>query len=180
MPLVLSGCNGFRAALGLQKDVPNEFDIVNNAPLAVPPDFNLRPPQPGAPPSQRVSSTVEAKETIFRAGGGTGPLPSTDDQLTTGERDLLVQAGAQKTPPNIRRLVNQEADSTHPFGNGFVDRLIFWRHPKANDKGVLNPVKEEARLRREKAAQTTVSTQFSSQPTIEQKSESGGFFSHLF
>jgi Protein of unknown function (DUF3035) len=182
LPLVLSGCSGFRTALGLDKDVPNEFDVVNNAPLAIPPDINLRPPRPGAAPTQRVSSTTQARVAIFRAGGGAGPLPTGDNQLTPGERDLLVQAGAQNTPGDIRQMVDQEAASEHPFGNGFVDRLIFWRSAKkqAEEKGVLNPVKEEARLRQEKAAASTVSTQFSSPPTIERKSQSGGFFSHLF
>jgi Protein of unknown function (DUF3035) len=178
LPLAVSGCTQFKTAIGLEKQVPNEFDVVDNAPLAIPPDFNLRPPRPGAPPSQRVSTTVEARETIFRAGGGTGQLPPGDARLSTGEKDLVVAAGAENTPPNIRQLVNDEATRDQPFDQNFVDRLIFWR--KRHEKGLLNPVKEEERLREEKGAATTLSTQFSSPPTIDRKSQTGSFFDRLF
>jgi Protein of unknown function (DUF3035) len=180
LSLALSGCSDVKTAFGLQKDVPNEFDVVDNAPLAIPPDFNLRPPRPGAPPTQQVSSTTEARETIFRAGGGSGQPPAGSDQLSSGEQDLLNAAGAANTPANIRQLVNREAAEDHPFGRNFVDRLIFWREAKNANKGVLDPAKEEARLEERKGADTTVSTQFSSPPTIERKSQSGGFFGSLF
>ncbi len=42
--LALSGCSGLSKALGLSKRPPDEFDVLAKAPLAVPPDFNLRPP----------------------------------------------------------------------------------------------------------------------------------------
>lgn len=181
LTMALSGCTQFRTAVGLQKDVPNEFDVVNNAPLAIPPDFNLRPPRPGAAPSQRVSTTAQARETIFRAGGGTGQTQVGDAQMSPGERTLITAAGAEKTPDNIRQVINQEAASEHPFDRSFVDRLIFWREAKNANKGVLDPVKEESRLQEQKGAEATVSTQFSSPPTVERKSTSGGgFFGSLF
>ena len=180
LPLALSGCSNLKKAVGLEKTVPNEFDVVDNAPLAIPPDFNLRPPRPGATPSQQVSTTTEARETIFRAGGGNGKLPSEDAQLSTGESNLLMSAGAQNAPPDIRQVVNQEATQDNPFDKSFVDRLVFWRDDKKPQKGLLDPVKEEARLEDRKGADATVSTQFSNPPTIERKSESGGFFDRLF
>jgi Protein of unknown function (DUF3035) len=178
--LALSGCGNVKQAMGLEKTVPDEFDVVDNAPLAIPPDFNLRPPRPGAPPSQQVSTTTEARETIFRAGGGSGQLPAADQNLTTGEADLLLAAGAQNAPPNIRQTVNQEASEEHPFDQGFVDRLVFWRENKKARKELLDPVKEEARLQEEKGAATTVSTQFSSPPTVDRKSDTGSLFDNLF
>ena len=44
----LTGCDRTRRALGLNKTVPDEFAIATPAPLAIPPDFNLRPPAPGS------------------------------------------------------------------------------------------------------------------------------------
>ena len=50
--LVLSGCgNDVRQALGMTKQSPDEFQVVAHAPLTLPPDYSLHPPQPGAPRS---------------------------------------------------------------------------------------------------------------------------------
>ena len=44
----LSGCDNLRQAAGLNKKSPDEFAVTTKAPLVIPPDFNLRPPMPGA------------------------------------------------------------------------------------------------------------------------------------
>ena len=45
----LAGCSGsVQESLGLGKRQPDEFQVVRRAPLVLPPDFNLRPPEPGA------------------------------------------------------------------------------------------------------------------------------------
>ncbi|HEX4113484.1 MAG TPA: DUF3035 domain-containing protein [Stellaceae bacterium] len=181
LAVALSGCDTFKRAFGLEKTVPNEFDVVENAPLAIPPDFNLRPPRPGAGPTQGVSPTAEARQTIFRAGGNNGPVVDGDNQMSTGETDILRAAGADSAPGDIRQVVNREAADSQPFGTTFVDKLIFWRKPRENAKGVLDPVKETARLEEQNAAaKKTVSTQFSSPPTVDRKSDTGSFFDRLF
>ena len=40
----LSACGGENSALGYSKNAPDEFNVVRQAPLILPPDFNLRPP----------------------------------------------------------------------------------------------------------------------------------------
>ncbi len=45
--LAAAGCSGAKEALGLVQDPPDEFRVVSRAPLAIPPDFTLRPPRPG-------------------------------------------------------------------------------------------------------------------------------------
>ena len=47
--LAVSGCSSMRDAAGLTKRSPDEFAVSTKAPLVIPPDFNLRPPMPGAP-----------------------------------------------------------------------------------------------------------------------------------
>jgi hypothetical protein len=180
LSVALSGCDSVKRAFGLEKTVPNEFDVVENAPLAIPPDFNLRPPRPGAAPTQGESATAQARQTIFRAGGDKGPILDGDAQMSPGETDILRAAGADSAPGDIRQVVNREAADSHPFGTTFVDELIFWRKPRENTKGLLDPVKETARLEEQKAAAKTVSTQFSSPPTVDRKSDTGSFFDRLF
>jgi len=175
LPLSLSGCSDIRQAFGLEKTVPNEFDVVSNAPLAIPPDFNLRPPSPGAPPTQGESPTAQAKETIFRAAGETASAANADANLSPGESDILKAAGASGDQGDIRQVVNAEAAESHPFDNSFVDRLVFWRQNKKAQKELLDPVKETARLE-QTSGDRTITTQFSSPPTVERKSDSGSVF----
>jgi hypothetical protein len=178
VPLAVSGCSQIKTAFGLEKQVPNEFDVVQNAPLAIPPDFNLRPPRPGAAPTQGESPTVQAKETIFRAAGEKGTMAGPDAKLSPGEDDILRAAGANNTPGDIRQVVNQEDAENHPFDKSFVDRVMFWREDKKAQKEILDPVKETARL--QTTGDRTVSTQFSTPPTIDRKSDSGSFLDRLF
>ena len=49
----LSGCSdSMKQSFGVGKTSPDEFQVVEQAPLELPPDFNLRPPAPGAPRPQ--------------------------------------------------------------------------------------------------------------------------------
>ncbi|HXE16583.1 MAG TPA: DUF3035 domain-containing protein [Stellaceae bacterium] len=178
LPLALSGCGDVKHAFGLEKTIPNEFDVVSNAPLAIPPDFNLRPPRPGAAPTQGQNPTLQAKETIFRAGGDKASFETQNNQFSAGEEDILRAAGAQRADGDIRSVVNQEASESQPFNRTFVDRLLFYRQNKEAKKALLDPVKETARLE-DQNANKTVSTQFSAPPTVQRKSDSS-FLDRIF
>ena len=52
MAMSVSACGGARQALGLTKVSPDEFRVVTKAPLVLPPDYALRPPEPGKPRPQ--------------------------------------------------------------------------------------------------------------------------------
>ena len=58
--VALAGCQSLRDAAGLQKKSPDEFAVTTKAPLVIPPDFNLRRPCPGRPPTPDPSSNAEA------------------------------------------------------------------------------------------------------------------------
>ena len=76
--LFTSGCTDLKKAIGLEKTSPDEFAVESRAPLTMPPDFNLRPPQPGATRPQEKSSGQQARQTIEQAGPGE-PSSTTDD-----------------------------------------------------------------------------------------------------
>ena len=184
MSSALPGCTEVRRAVGLEKTIPNEFDVVANAPLAIPPDYNLRPPKPGAAPTQSVSSAAKAKETIFRAGDQSAPGPSAGPTaMSAGEGEILRAAGASDNEGNIRDVIGREAEESKPFSRTFVDQLVFWRNDnKQAKKDLLDPVKESERLGTGKGGDggATVATQMSAPPTIDKKSDSGSFFDRLF
>jgi hypothetical protein len=173
LPLALSGCDTVKQTLGLSVTVPNEFDVVANAPLAVPPDFELRPPKPGTDPSQEVSATAQAKQAIFRAGDQQqATLPAPSGSRSAGEDQILRAAGVTSAPSDIRDTVDKEAKEGAPFNKTFVDKLVFWRDSKKQKeqrKELLDPDREADRLREQKGSSTTVATEFSAPPTIERK-----------
>lgn len=68
--LALPGCTGMRRALGMEQVGPDEFAVESRAPLTIPPDFDLRPPQPGAPRPQEVTAAEKARKLIDTAGPG--------------------------------------------------------------------------------------------------------------
>src|SRR5690349_16233907 len=68
--LVLSGCGGMRAVLGMDQVGPDEFAVESRAPLLIPPDFNLRPPQPGATRPNEVTAAERARRVVDSAGPG--------------------------------------------------------------------------------------------------------------
>ena len=75
--LALSGCGELRRSMGYDKSTPDEFQVVERAPLALPPDFSLRPPDPGAPRPQESSMRDQARTALV---GQQGTRP----QLTAG------------------------------------------------------------------------------------------------
>lgn len=68
--VLLSGCSNFRRDIGLERTAPDEFAVESRAPLTIPPDFDLRPPQPGAARPQEATAAEKARKAIDSAGPG--------------------------------------------------------------------------------------------------------------
>ena len=56
---------GLAACGGKGKITPDEFEVVNRAPLVVPPEAELAPPRPGAPRAQEINPGRQAYEALF-------------------------------------------------------------------------------------------------------------------
>ena len=145
----VSGCDATRQALGLGKSAPDEFQVVSHAPLTMPPNYNLLPPQPGAPRPQELSAAATAETTLL-ANSSNGALTTAGGSSSPGEQALLTQAGAEKIDPNIRTTVNQEAADEREASTDLMERLIFWR-PTPKPGTVLDPQKEQQRLQQDAA-----------------------------
>lgn len=186
LAMTLGGCTDFRRALGMEKVIPDEFAVVSRAPLAIPPDYSLRPPQPGAAPSQEVPAQDRAKEAVFRAGQQQATLPPAATERSAGEGALLQKAGAPNADPAIREHVRDDVALTPENQRGFVDKLLFWRKsgpPDSNE--VIDPSKEADRIKQAQAAGAPVApdapgaaSQTATQqptPTIERKKSTSIF-----
>ena len=99
--MLLGGC----ASGGLlNRDRPDEFAVQRQAPLVVPPDFNLVPPAPGAPRPTEGTASEQALEALF---GGPAPRSGV-------ETSALDRAGA--ADPGIRSAVGDPATNTVAMG----------------------------------------------------------------
>jgi hypothetical protein len=145
--LLLAACGSDPArTFGLTRDPPDEFQVSSRAPLTVPPDFNLRPPQPGQPRPQEGPTREQAAAVLAgRQGvvvGSSAPPGATN---SPGEAALLAAAGPAP-PENVRARIDDETTLLDQTSRSFTDRLLFWRTPEP--RGVaLDPAREQARLR---------------------------------
>lgn len=154
LPLAVAGCDTAREALGLNKKAPDEFAVVTKAPLVLPPEFSLRPPEPGAPRPQETTARERAQAALGGRGGEApgqlGPLsrtgPQAQAQRSPGEAVLLQQAKANTADPDIRRKVNDEFTQLAERDRRLVDRLVFWQKPQDTNT-VVDPAREAQRLR---------------------------------
>ena len=166
--VALVACSNARSTLGIDPAPPDEFTVVSKAPLTIPPDFNLRPPKPGAPRPQEQNPTTRAQSALVGKAKPAASVPA-----TPGERALLQVARVQDVNPNIRQVLNTETTQLAERDSGFVDRLLDRTGLilTQEEDGVVNAAKEERRLRQESsAANTSASDQ--EVPIIRRKSRS--------
>ena len=113
-PLIVAALAGTLAACSsggiFNRDRPDEFAVQRQAPLVVPPDFELTPPQPGAPRPAEGTASQQALDALF---GGPAPRSSV-------ETSALDRAGT--ADPGIRSAVGDP--NTHTVDKGTTVRAI--------------------------------------------------------
>ena len=109
--VLLGGCSETRSMLGLTKQAPDEFAVYSRAPLSLPPDYGLRPPEPGSNRPQRVLPRDNARQALStpqKRQGDNADRASEIPGSTPGIAALLKEAGAIDTNPDIRAEINRE------------------------------------------------------------------------
>lgn len=169
--VILAGCETSNLArtFGLTRDAPDEYTVTTRAPLSMPPDYNLRPPRPGASRPQEQSERQQAEETL--APQLALGVPSAD--ASAGQQALLRQSGPS-APADIRNKVDQDAHSA-ANDDSFVDKLLYWRKPETKQVQV-DASREAARIRENAALGQSPDT--GPTPMIQPKKK--GWFSSLF
>jgi len=165
----LVGCEGVRKQFGLTKQSPDEFRVVARAPLTLPPDFTLRPPEPGVARPQEGTTTQQARKAIFRADEpkvAALEVSTAAGGQSVGEQSLLRSAGVENADPDIRFVVDRETLRLNAESEGFIDTLVFWRDKEV--PGVVVDAQSEAQRLRENAALGKEATSGQT-PTIERR-----------
>ena len=168
--ILLNGCGdtSLTRTFGLVRDTPDEFTVVTRAPLSMPPDYTIRPPQPGAPRPQEVSERSQAESALVPDAA-----LGTRAGVSPGQAALLRDAGGSG-PSDIRRRVDQEARLAGE-DDDFINKLLYWRSGDPQ-KALVDPAQEARRLRQNSAlGQSPVTGET---PIIREKKR--GWFQDLF
>ena len=131
--LFLISCNSVRESAGVNRKVIDEYSVIENPPLVIPPNFNL------LPPDQLKSKKIEdvesdlAKEILFGL--------DTSETLTESPsliNEIIEQTGANEVSSNIRENINQNFAGEKSTKN---DETIF------KNKNELNNAIEETEIK---------------------------------
>jgi hypothetical protein len=159
----LAGCESAKETLGLTKQAPDEFAVYRRAPLSVPPEFNLRPPEPGASSSTNIDPRKEARQALTggaRIGTVRGSTPGLDG--------LLRRTGADQAQAGIRDTINKETTVLAEEDKTFTEKLMFWDKDMDKSK-IVDPTKENKRIQENQALGKPVNE--GETPDIERKSK---------
>lgn len=132
------GCSGFRQAVGAEKVRPDEFRIVTKAPLVIPPEYNVRPPEPGAPRPQELDAAAQARLAVLGQ--------EYQGRASDGEQALVARVGGLTADPLVRATIDLENGGVVRKNRSFSDMLVFWSD--GEERGTeLNADAEAERLR---------------------------------
>ena len=106
--LALGGC----AVLSGKRAAPDEFAVVRNAPLIIPPDYSLTPPVAGTAAISPTDAQAQAIEALFG-----GPAPRSN-----AETSLLERAGRDRAAVGARSSVGDP--NTRIVDKGTVTAVI--------------------------------------------------------
>lgn len=145
---VLAGCSGtnVKEELGLTRRTPDEFAVVERAPLAMPPDFYLHPPTPGAPRPQEQSASDQAATALLGQ-------KTTSASASASENVLLQKTNAAAADPNIRNVIDAETAEIAAKDKPTVQKILDIGGKKnAGPAQVVDAPAEAARLKKNKDA----------------------------
>ncbi|MCA8901752.1 MAG: DUF3035 domain-containing protein [Hyphomonas sp.] len=110
---------------GTTARTPDEFRVVTKAPLTVPPDYSLRPPQAGGTIPAEVQAARDDTATAFGSTIGAGASAS--------ERALVASAGANAVSSLVRTEVDYDETKAIRKSKSIGDRVMFWRSDNEED-----------------------------------------------
>lgn len=136
--LALAACESTKDAVGLSRKTPDEFNVVTQRPLAVPPNFTLEPPG-----TRQTSSPSASAKSYQAAQAVLGEAQVTAN--TPGLQALTKELGVNERAPDIRTQLNKDNEGVMTRDPDFLDRLKVWNSQVPPDPSVDAP-KEATRI----------------------------------
>lgn len=140
---LLAGCTDLSRTFGFTRSSPNEFAVTTQPPLSMPPDFAIRPPEPGTARPQVVPASQAAEQALIPQSA----LAAAPGTASPGQQALVASAtAAAGTPPSGPQL-GRPSDVGR---ESFAHQLLFGGSGGGGQELVNAPA--EARRLRENAA----------------------------
>lgn len=102
--LFILSCNSVRESAGVNRKVLDEYKVVENPPLVIPPDFNLPPPDQIEAKEIDDTDSELAKEILFGLEDNNNKA-ETDNSVMS---DILNEVQTKNIDENIRESINEE------------------------------------------------------------------------
>ncbi|MGB0681894.1 MAG: DUF3035 domain-containing protein [Magnetovibrionaceae bacterium] len=147
--VALGACEGTKQALVGTTEGPDEFAVYSRAPLSLPPDFNLRPPAPGAERPQADNPRATARQILLRERKEPARRAAPQG-ATPGVQALLRSTGADLADPTVRQTINQETTNIAQEELTVTERLMFWDNERVAGS-IVDAEAEQKRIQENKA-----------------------------
>jgi hypothetical protein len=138
--LMLGACSHVKETLGMERTAPDEFAVIERAPLTVPPNFDLLPPADGSVPVP--NTTTETAKGLVLGSQSSAPKPGAG---SAAEQALLSKANAAQGDPAIRQQL--AGPDTTPGEATTVGQKLGITSVDENGKA-LDATKEAGRLKK--------------------------------
>ena len=148
--LMLSSCNSVRESAGVNRKVIDEYAVIENPPLVIPPNFNLTPPEQIKAKDINNTDSELAKEILF---GLDDTVVEIDDN-TNLMNEIVNESQGNDFEENIRNTINEEFagekssidDETTFYSEEEINKVIEETQNKNSDEKV-NSSKEKKKKR---------------------------------
>ena len=138
----MTSCNTFRESAGVNRKVIDEYTVIENPPLIIPPDFNLLPPEQIQSKNIEETDTNLAKEILFGLDENISEKKS-DNSLIS---EIIKETEADKIDPNIRDTIDKDFAGQKSSKN---DEIIFENQKDLNEE-IDNTEKKDKNLKDKK------------------------------
>ena len=93
--------------MGFGKKSPDEYQVISNQPLSLPPNYDLIPPSEEAENEVRLNEDKDVDE----------------KKLTESDKSILVLSDADKADPQIRKILDEE-QSVLKVEKSLLDKIL--------------------------------------------------------
>ena len=131
--IFLISCSQIRDSAGVNRKSIDEFIVIENPPLVIPPDFNLLPPEQLEEKNIANIESNLAKEILF----GLSEETDVDDLNVSTMKNILKQTNASQSSNNIRQEIDEQFAFEKKIDSDTWD----------NENKILDSVAESQRLR---------------------------------
>ena len=102
--LLLVSCNSFRESAGVNRKIIDEYQVIENPPLIIPPNFDLLPPDQIEAKNIENTDSELAKEILF----GLDDFKNENESNNTLIAQIIKETNSDNVDQNIRESINKD------------------------------------------------------------------------